>query len=146
MKTIIQTAQSELQESLTNFKERNIFITPDLNIFPMEKSFPAIGIKDGKIEHLPYNQDVKSTYTVQYAIYVEIIKEDESSVIGDTSTNKKGTLDIASDLRSVLDDNLLSITGLNSAFCTSESESLLIPGRSRSAMRKILTYQYIKRI
>ena len=146
MKTLLTAIKTALQQaSLTNFKDNNIFITPDELLFPSEKSFPEIALKDSTINHTQVNQSIFSIYQVRVIVYNEILKEDDSSIMGDTSRNRQGLFDIAAGIRGILDDNLLDLAYVRKAFCASESESLLISDRSRSAMRKILTYNYEKR-
>lgn len=148
MKELLIAIKSELQTSLaTDVRSGDIFITPDLSFIPSKAMKPCVGIKDGKIgrEELAGNM-LELTLYVSLAVYVQLFKE-EAGIVGDTSTNQKGVLELTGVAVAALDANLLSITGMQSAFAESESGSgLFSPDGQVMLSRKIINLKYVKEV
>lgn len=144
MKELLLAIQTQLRTDLTYIRDRDIYIAPHINYIPASVRPPCVGIKDGKptrVEGAASTWEV--TLPVIIAVYVQLAKE-EANIIGDASTNKKGVLEIAEDVMSSLDENLLSITGMEAAICLEDNESELFGDEKESMQRKILPFQYIK--
>ena len=144
MKELLNAIKAELQTDLTYVRERDIFITEDENIIPKNVRFPCVGIKDGEIARTELTGGMwEVTLNVTLAVFVQLAK-DEAGIMGDTSTGKKGVLDITDDIHASLDENTLSITGMSHAFSPSELGSEYFGDEKSAVQRKISRYQYIK--
>ena len=144
MKELLLAIQTQLQTDLTNIRDGDIFITLHENYIPAHVRPPCIGIKDGDIIRIELAGGMwEVTMEVMIIPYVQLAK-DEASIIGDSSTGKKGVLDVVDDIHVSLDENLLGITGMQAAFSPSESKSEYFGDEKESLQRKIVRYQYIK--
>jgi hypothetical protein len=72
------------------------------------------------------------------------MRKDEAAIMGDSVANQDGVLDIVADVHSALHQNLLSLPGMISAFCSNEQESEMFGDDVASVVRKIIVYQYEK--
>lgn len=143
MKTLLQNIQSELKASLNGLRDVDIFITPHTNLIPAGTQFPAIGIKDGPITRSELADNAMDReLSVSLISYVKMYP-DEQSIMG--GSGFKGILEVVEDLHDILDDNLLDITGMESAFCNDEKESEMFGKPEDGLQRKIITYKYEQR-
>lgn len=144
MKDLLAAIKTKLQTGLTYIRDRDINIVPHTNYIPNAIKTYGIGIKDGKITRKEQAGGmIEITLEVKLAVYVQLAK-DEASIMGDTSTSKKGLLEVSDDIHSSLDENMLSITGMQEAFSPSETESELFGDDRETLQRKIITYRYVK--
>lgn len=144
MKTLLQAVKAALQANMSGMRAIDIFITPHTNLIPAGTQFPAIGIKDGSIKRaeLMGGDSLDKEMVVTLIPYVKVYPG-EKSIIG--SGVFKGVLDVVEDIHEVLDDNLLGIEGMESAFCGDEKESEMFGKLEDGLQRKIITYTYEKR-
>lgn len=144
MKELLNAIKAQLQTDLTYIRDGDIYITPHENYIPNHVRPPCVGIKDGPVvkEHL-MGGCARYSMSVSIVAFVQLAK-DEASIIGDSSTSKKGVLDISDDIETSLDDNLLSITGMQAALCSGSAESELFGDERETLQRKIITCNYEK--
>ena len=142
----MQAIQTQLQDdsTLSYVNDDDIVIIFDENILPVTISFPCIALKDGPIRRIveePENWEVQ--YTVYIIIY-QILTEGETAIVGGTEPTIHGVLDIADDIHASLNDNTLSITGMELAYAGDEWESENIEGEELAIQKKKLSYIYQK--
>lgn len=146
MKTLLSAIKKELQENLTDIRDADIFIAPHINYIPASARMPCVAIKDGKIQRKElFGGAIEENLTVRLSVYTNL-RKDEAAIMGDASTNQKGILDLVDDVHSELHQNLLGVSGIISAMCTSEEESEMFGDDTAAAFRKIITYQYDQQI
>ncbi|OQY41845.1 MAG: hypothetical protein B6240_14690 [Desulfobacteraceae bacterium 4572_87] len=144
MKTLLTAIKAQLQASLTYIRDSDIYITPHVNFIPNAARPPCVGIKDGAIKREAIMGDcVVSTMSVSIIVLVQLQK-DAASIMGDTTTSKKGVLDICDDIENALNHNLLGITGLQHAYCEASAASEMFGDDRESLQRKIITCNYEK--
>ncbi len=144
MKELLTAIKVQLQTDLTYIRDGDIYITPHENYIPNHVRPPCVGIKDGDIERDEgMGGCVGSKMIITLIPYVQLAK-DEASIMGDSPAGKKGVLDIAEDIETALNGNLLGITGLQGAFCRSSQGSELFGDENDSVQRKIITCKYEK--
>lgn len=149
MKSLIMAIQTDLKNAstLSAVDDANIFITPDEDIIPMTATFPAIGLKDGRIEMEKEAGAAGTTllWSVTYHIHVVIYVDmtaGETPVIGQASPSIKGILDLNDLVRSILHEDYQSIAGIIDAYCIAESESEIIGGTDMIVLKKRMTFEY----
>lgn len=144
MKEVLNAIKTQLQTDLTYIRDGDIYIAPHVNYIAGHARPPCIGLKDGPISRVELPSGMwELTMTVTLAIYVQLAK-DEAGVMGDTATGQKGVLEIAEDIHASLDENLLGITGMQSAFSPSETASEIFGDEKEALQRKLITYEYVK--
>jgi hypothetical protein len=146
MKALLQAIQTQLKNDtdLSYISDTNIFITPDEDIIPIDLIFPALGLKDGPINRIVHtNLKWEVHYTV-YIIVLQTLSSGETPIVGQTDPKIYGVLDIADDIHDSLNENLLSISGMEQAFSPHELESQTIGYKDVVIQRKRITYEYIK--
>lgn len=149
MKSLLTSIQTDLKNAatLSAVSDANIFITPDEDIIPMTATFPAIGLKDGRIEMEKEATSAGTTllwnvkYDVHVIIYVDMT-DGETPVIGQANPVIKGTCDLNDLIRTVLHEDYQSIAGIIDAYCIAESESEIIGGADMIVLKKRMTFQY----
>jgi len=149
MKALLNGIKTDLQNAATLavVSDTNIFITPDEDIIPMTATFPAIGLKDGRIEMTKEAGAAGSTllwsvtYHVHVILYVEMT-DGETPVIGQANPAIKGTCDLNDLVRAVLHEDYQSIAGIIDAYCVAESESEIIGGVDMIVLKKRMTFEY----
>lgn len=147
MKDLIQAIQTALRDSadLLYIGDANVFITEDECLFPAGIEFPAVGIKDGPVQRIEMIASMMEyCMTVKIVALVQLAKPG-TAIMGDTSTGKKGILDMEKDIHKALDENLLSIEGMISAVAASnQGESEVFGDEVEMIQRKVITYEYVK--
>jgi len=146
MKELIEAIKVQLQgdASLSYISDTDIFITPDPDMIPISAGFPALGLKDGPVDHLvETSENWEVHYQVNIIIY-QLLKAGEIPIIGQTMPRIYGVLEIRDNIHNSLNDNLLSITGMELAFPVEETESETIGYEDMILQRKIITYEYQK--
>lgn len=125
---------------MTGFRDVDIFITPDVNYIPSGVGFPAIGIKDGKIDRKELVGGVLDLKpNILIIPFVKIFPASESIIGG---SGFYGVLDVASDIHDVLDENKLGLSWVEDAFCATEKASEMFGNDREGLQRKIITYTY----
>lgn len=141
MKALLNAIKAQLQTDLTYIRDSDIFITEDELAIPQSVCFPAVGIKDGAITYVVETQDQDlDTLFVKVIPYVQLQKP-EASIMGDSSTGKKGVLDITADAIASLKNNKLS-GQVDVALPVSEAESEILTDEEDAIQMKILTMRY----
>lgn len=127
--------KSHLRVELSGVRDVDIFLSPNLEVIPPGIGFPAIGIKDGKVNRVELSSDVEElSLPVEIAVYERFIK-DETAIINLHT--------IAGDVRAALKDELFdgyvkAISGPN------ETPVVLLARKDALILRKILSYTYEK--
>lgn len=147
MKTLVQAIQTALRSGIDYIRDADIVIVPHINFLPNEVRLPAIGIKDGPVRRTELAGGMmRYAMQVKIAAWVQLMKE-EAAIIGDIAgEGRKGVLDTATDIHAILDENLLSISGMTKAVsAANEPESEMILDAGKPVMqRKVLIYDYEK--
>ncbi|MFA5387211.1 MAG: hypothetical protein WC322_02335 [Candidatus Paceibacterota bacterium] len=121
-----------------------IWITPDEDMIPMTATFPSIAIKDGPVPREPLtNLKSEAQPSVHILLYQKVTSGD-TSIMGQTAPAIKGILDMADDVRGVLDNNRLSIASVLSAMATDEGASEIIGSDDFVLLKKRLEYRYVQ--
>ena len=141
MKNLISAIKTQLQTDLTYIGDGDIFITEDERLVPDSVRFPAIGLKDGDITYAIKTQNQEDdALLVKVIAYVQLQKP-EASIMGDSSTGKKGVLDITADAITSLKNNTLSGQA-DVAVPVSETESELLTDEEEAIQMKTVTMRY----
>jgi hypothetical protein len=140
MRELLKANRDELQDKL-NFKgvreKSDIFITEHENIISAKAQPPCIGIAAGDEtrEELAGSQ-MRYTRQVHVVAWMRLLQKEEA-IAGDD-----GLLALSAGIDTLLDENLLSITGMESAFCRKKGKPEVF-GTGRDALqRQILTIEY----
>lgn len=144
MRALLNTIKQTLQSGLSDIRDVDIYITPDINYIPGSVRVPCIGIKDGSIRRteIPCGMFEKTLHA-DIVIYVQILK-DEAGIVGIEATGQKGILEIADDVHEILDENLLSIDGMIAAYSPFEEPLEMFGDKRNAVLRKVITYEYVK--
>ena len=144
MKNLLNAIKTQLQTDLTYIRDGDIYVTEDENLIPESARFPALGIKDGPVTRIELPSEMQEvTLTVILTPFVQLDKP-EAAIMGDSHTGKKGVLDITGDIHRSLDENLLGITGMQTAFSPREEGSELFGDEKEVIQKKTIIYQYVK--
>jgi hypothetical protein len=143
MKDLLSAIKTQLQTDLTYVRNSDIIVVEDELAIPASVSFPAVGIKDGLINYAVATQSQETDELhVKIIAYVQLQKP-EASIMGDSSTSKKGVLEIISDVITSLKNNKLSGQA-DSAFPVSETESEILADEETAVQMKTVTMRYMK--
>jgi len=148
LKELLTAVRTHLRDDvdLSYIADSNIIITPDIDIIPFTINFPALAIKDGAVRRIGLtNLEWEVHYTV-YICILQLLKPSDISVMGQDSPRTHGVLEISDDLHESLNEELLDITGMETAFpgeLESQSETI---GYDEDLVlqRKIISYEYQK--
>ena len=141
MKALLATMKTTLQ-GLSCVREQDVYITASFELIPNGVRMPAVALKDGPIVRTELSGGMwERTLTVRIGLFAQVLKS-EASIMGDAVSNQKGLLDLARDVHGLLDENLLSIAGMQAAFSPSETESETVGNETEMLQRKIVTYTY----
>ncbi len=140
MHQLLQAIKTAL-EAITGV---DVFVTPDENFLPNNVRLPAVGIKDGAVRRVQgAGMTQVSTLEVKIIPWVFLAK-DEASILGDASSSEPGIIALSDEIHAVLDDNLLAVAGVESAFSSGESGSVLGIMDAGDIVNKVITYTYEK--
>jgi hypothetical protein len=145
MKALLTAIKTQLQADLGYVRAPDVFITEDENLIPDAVRFPAVGIKDGPVVRIEMiGSMMEYRMAVKIVALVQLTKP-EAAIMGDTSTGKKGILDMEKDIHESLDENLLSIEGMTAAVAAANQvESEVFGDEVEVIQRKVITYEYVK--
>lgn len=121
-----------------------IYLAIDANHMPVERSV-GCGILDDGAEYETYTRsEIDLSMTVTLILSMPLT-DDDTAITGDTLTT--GLLDYAAQLRDLLTDNDLGLSGIESAVPVMESgiEVVGLSGRGFAAVMKTLTIKYAYR-
>jgi len=143
MDAILTAIKTALRAAITYVADADIVVVPHLDYIPNGTSFPCITIKDGPILSTPLMGDCNEyEYTVYISAWVTMAN-DELSLVG-SGTTIRGLIDLVKDIESALNNNLLSISGVQDAYCNSSEPSELFGGDRETLSRKTITVTYEK--
>ena len=143
MKDLLNAIKTQLKTDLTYVRDSDIVVVEDELAIPASVSFPAVGVKDGLIKYAVATQSQETDELhVKIIAYVQLQKP-EASIMGDSSTSKKGVLEIISDIITSLKNNKLSGQA-DSAFPVSETESEILTDEETAAQMKTVTMRYMR--
>lgn len=133
-----------IKAALESIDDVTVFVTPHENFLPHKTRMPAIGIKDGTIKRREgVSLTMESTMEVKLIAWVGLAK-DEASILGDISSSQMGIIDLSNAIHTVLDDNLLGLDGVISAFSTVEAGADMVGDNRETLVNKVITYNYEK--
>ena len=142
MDEILTAIKTALQSAIAAVPDGDIIVVPSIDYIPNGTSLPCITIKDGGITNRALMGGcVEQEMVVYVSPWVEMVN-DETSLTGATSV--VGLLDLIDDIESALNNNLLDITGLQSAWCESSAPSELFGDDREALQRKTITVTYEK--
>ncbi len=124
MKALLNAAKSKLRTDIAYVKDRDVYVTEDLRMVRASGDYPAIGLKDGGTSFMVESGDqVGETLSVQIGCYVKLYKA-EAAVMGDDSAGENGLLEIAADIKTVMDGTFNGTVDLAEPVGISASEIL----------------------
>jgi len=146
MKALILAIQAALQASsdLSYIADADIFIMPDENLLPISLEYPAIGLKDGAVTRVELSSGMQEVTLSVMVLPFVLLDQSDAVIVGNSRTGKKGVLEITGDIHGVLDENLLGITCMQTAFSPLESASELFGAEEEAIQKKVITYTYVK--
>lgn len=139
MKELLTDIKNRLRAELSYIRRSDIYVTEDIRLIRDEGKYPAVGIKDGGItfSNLSGEQE-DDLLQVTCAAYVSLGKP-EAMVMG--TSNLKGVLDVASDIRTALVDHLFDgIYDWARPVSQGESELLIIEDKAVQMVPVVLEY------
>ena len=139
MKTLLLAIKAKIIADFTGLGDCEI--VPEENILPAAARFPFVGVKDGGIKRVEgiFNT-LSRTLEVHFIVYQKILKP-EASIIGEGET--PGVLDLVAQIHTLINHNLLNITGIIGAFCASEAPSeMVFDDKMGMIQKKKCTYVY----
>lgn len=141
MKELVLAIIEALQAGQVSVEPENISVSPSLAYIPPETRTPAFCVKDGftKPRYMAGGV-IEYTLSVFVVAWVQIPEVAGASLIGEG--DEKGVLDLAAISCSVLNGNLLGISGMQSADIFMERPSEM--GRENSVQRKVIEFRYVK--
>lgn len=147
MEELLLAIQQELQTRIVGIRDTDIFITPSLVFRPQGVKLPCIGIKDGRVVHKYLaSESMEYTMSVRLVVFVKLTNK-EAAIVGNSATGQNGILAINKQLITILNNNLLQITGMEEARITDDPESLMyITDKKEIYQRKELGLQYQKTV
>jgi hypothetical protein len=132
MKEILSALKTIIPAGISSIKDIAVLSDPD--ILPPTVQFPFVGLKDGSMRRSEgMNESVDETLSVDIYIYVQLLQDAEASIMGVDNVapvaDIKGLLELAADLVTLLDHNLLDNI-VESAFCSEvmASETMIAEG------------------
>jgi len=140
MLTLLRNIQGSLQDLTGYFSKRSINLVPDMNIVPVQATFPCINLKDGRITNSNGMGGTReSTYIVEIGLY-QRSKKQESLIEGDAVGS--GIIELTRIIHMILDGDLSIDSRLISVNCLSEDPSQYFAKGDMHAQRKILYYSF----
>jgi hypothetical protein len=122
MKQLLTAIKTELTNGLPGIRPGDVFITNSLELIPNDVRPPAVGIRTDRHPQRKASGMWQVALTVRIAVFA-LVPKPEASVMGDAATGLKGVLELAAAVHTLLDQNLLGISGMQSAFSPAEGES-----------------------
>jgi len=146
MKELLEKSKDEIisAASLIGIDDADIYIADSLDIIPSGATFPCIGIKDGDIERIRYVNCHDVLMDLHIAIY-QLLKSGEDALMA-TQPTTLGILDTVAEIRNLMDDNFLDVSGVYMMDLPSEEETTLLDAGELAVVRKTITYRYYKRV
>ncbi len=107
--------------------------TPVCLVYPVSSQFVPVSMADACEDHV---------YQINIAVIIDDYGEDGIAIIGEYST-LKGITEIEADMRSVLNRNTLSISGLDAAYFQGASYSgIALEERALAQLNMRMRYEY----
>lgn len=147
MKELLGAIKTRLQTDtdLSYIDDSNIVIVPDIDIIPYTLTFPAITLKDNRI-HRENRINLRWKVHLYVSIVIlQLLEVGDTSVMSQIDPKIYGVLEIAEAIHKSLNNNTLSITGMQSAEpVPDEMESETIGYEELVLQRKVIGYEYLK--
>ncbi len=149
MKELLTAVKTHLQsdDNLNFIDDADIIITPDLDVIPVGMNFPGLTIKDGNISRTVItNNEWEIRYTVLIAI-LQLLQPGDASIMGTADPKIYGVLEIADAIHLSLNEQLLGISGMETAFPGEIETASEMIGYEKSDLvlqQKIISYEYQK--
>ena len=141
MKALLTAIQAELQSGLKYIRPGDIFISPHVDYIPTAAKMPCIGIKDGPIARKELaGGEMEYAMGVHIVIFAQNPKGIQYVIMGDDPSNQNGILDIEEEVHVILDENLLDIDLMESAFCNTSAESEVLGRGNDLIQQKVMKF------
>ena len=137
MNELLAAARAALQ-TLSEVRERDVFITSHPNFIPTGVRQPCIGIKDGKITR----KELAGSMLEETLLLdcIGMVK-----VSGDGLTGDSGILQLITAIETKLDQNTLGLPGMEFAWSPSETPSkMFFSDNKQCLVQKTITFQYTR--
>lgn len=145
MKALLKAVQAALRAGMSEIRAGDVFITPHEAFLPKGMSMPCLGIKDGGVSRRELTGGaVGEVLEVVVIVFTSLRKDHEAVILGDSK--EKGVLDLADEVRGILDRNLLGLPGMEYAWCAQDQASEMFEDESRAIQRKLLAFQYEREV
>lgn len=136
MNELLSAAAAALR-AIPGPRDRDVFITPHENYIPSGARQPCIGVKDGRIRRKELGGGMIEE--VLQISCVAIVKADGE----DGLSGEKGVLQLVKSIEVTLDQNLLGLAGMESAWSPSESAAqLFVTNNKQWLVKKAITFEY----
>lgn len=140
MKKLLLNIRSHLRDTVSDTRDRDIYIASHIDYLPPQVKFPCIGLKDGAVDP-SYGAGCLEREMIVYVVLYTSLKKFECNLVGDDSANKIGVLDLSDKVRDLL--TVFVPDDCQGVECTKESPSeLFTDGESSFIQQKILTFKY----
>jgi hypothetical protein len=137
MDTILGTIQPVLQALPGIKSKRDVYITPDEKLIPSGLRQPSIGLKDGTVRRVELGGGMVEE-TLQVTCIAMVKLDGDDSLVGEA-----GVIALVKSIESALDENLLGLPGMESAWSPSETASQLFSTDNRQFLvKKNITFEY----
>jgi hypothetical protein len=138
MLELIKAARTQIRSQIAYVQDANVFVAENLIMIPDGLNFPAIGIKDGDVDHSVAFQDgEEQVLNLTVAVYVQNMKPEEN-IIGE-----HGVLAMIDDIITALNDNDLDIPGITLAVAKKQAGSkTLFNDRAEMVQMKTVSFRY----
>ncbi len=136
MDQLLQNMEAALRQ-IPGMTSRKVFITPHENFIPAGVRPPCIGLTDGGVKRVELaGEELEETLLVTCVAMVPA--DGEGAVVGD-----KGVIALVKKIDRILDENLLAMAGMESAWSPASGASqLFATGNKQWLVKKSITYEY----
>ena len=142
MKSLLTAVQAALKAGLTDVRESDVFIAPFELYLPEAVKSPAIGIKDhGTRRRELVGGMVEVSRSIMVVPWVQVVSA-ENAILGSWASGQPGILDLSEAIQTLLDENLLGLTGCMEAFGESDSATEMTFTQTAPWQRQELVYTY----
>ncbi len=148
MKDTIDAVIAALKDAvdLSYVRDQDIFTTENEYLIPKTVKSHLISVKDGRESRRELAGGmIERVSQVKVSSYIQLAKPG-AALMGDDATGKKGILEMTEDIDEILDEKLLDISGMQTAFCRDieESEPINNDDTLDVFIKKTMIYEYIK--
>ena len=134
MKALLLAIQTRLRR-ITGVRDSDVFLTPDPDIIPGKKSFPCIGLKDGRVGRTDLAGGFRElSLPVEIYVYEKLIKDDAAIL---------SVFDVAKDIHDELKDHLFD-GYVKEVSDGDEGPIQLLYRKDELILRKKIDYEYAR--